>query len=381
MTNKSSRYIPKEVQRQLREISRDRCCVCGHLISFDEISLEIERDILHQHHIIYFSEGGENSAENLLVVCPSCHAKIHARPQLYPHEKLKESKRHWAQMKQLVSSELLYEPDDMADRGSDTEISLIKFYIATLNLEYQITVPSSVQMGALSRFISSWIMHPLVTFASLAPYNFMFGQAQLRRLGLALKSEPRIRLSTSTRLSDLNIHPDDALIALVDFEWVALMPGREEEEEDGLLFARVTLTWNDTPRDLDLHLIPVGRGLDRHTLPQLFGRRTEVFYGNLGSLSRFPWARLNTDIRTGYGPEVISIGLKARGSYLVAVHNYSGESVLSGSDAIVRIELGNKPLMYHCPRSGDGKFWNVCLIDCDTETVEIIDSLEPVPVS
>src|SRR5205823_569377 len=102
---------------------------------------------------------------------------------------------------------------------------------------------------------------------------------------------------------------------------------------------------------------------------------------NLGSLSRFPWARLNTDIRTGYGPEVISIGLKARGSYLVAVHNYSGESVLSGSDAIVRIELGNKPLMYHCPRSRDGKFWNVCLIDCDTGTVEIIDSLEPVPVS
>lgn len=362
MPDKSSRYIPKKVQRQLRENARDRCCVCGHLIPVDEIILEIEGGTLHQHHIIYFSEGGENAEENLLLVCPSCHTRIHAYPERFPHEKLKDAKRHWTQMKHLVAPTLYYEGDDQSNL--EGEVSQVRFHVTTLNLEYRITVPASVQIVALSRFISSWIMHPLVTFASLAPYNFMFGQAQLTRLGLARKSEPMVRLSPLMKVAELNIASDDSLIALVDFEWVALMPLTPSEDDE--LIARITLAWGATPLDLDLHLIPIDSDPEQR-----------VFFGNHGSLSKFPWARLNTDIRSGYGPEVISIGSKARGHFLVAVHNFSGESKLSSSDAIIRIELGNEnePLIFRCPRAGEGQAWNVCIIDCDRRIVDPIDSI------
>jgi hypothetical protein len=169
------------------------------------------------------------------------------------------------------------------------------------------------------------------------------------------------------KVAELNLTSEDSLLALVDFEWVALAPSHDGGEDiEGRLIARITLGWGATPRDLDLHLIPIDSDPEQR-----------IFYGNHGSLSKFPWARLNTDIRSGYGPEVVSIGSKARGHLLVAVHNFSGESPLSSSGAIIRIELGheNEPIMFRCPRTGEGRAWNVCIIDCDRRMVDPIDSI------
>jgi hypothetical protein len=375
-----SRYVSRKVQRQLRQISRDRCCISGDLISFREISLELEGDALHKHHIIYFSEGGENTVENLLVICPNCHVKIHDHPDLYPPETLKEAKRHWAQMKQLVPRHLFYEPDDLTTPDSDAEVISVKFYVAALNLKYKITVPLTVKIGSLSRFIATWIMHPLVTFAGLAPHRFLFGQAKLRGLKLALLSDSRDLLSelkaeplllpSTKSLSDLTIRPQDKLIALVDFQSVAAIYNPH-------LPATITLSWSEKPQDLDLHLILIETTLNPLVCTRLLSRSTEehIFYGNVGTRSAFPWAQLDSDVRTGYGPEVISIDANARGRFIVFVHNFSAEWPLSRSEASVRIDFGTKQSLFRCPHMGDGLFWIVCIIDCDTCSIEMIDRL------
>ncbi len=124
------------------------------------------------------------------------------------------------------------------------------------------------------------------------------------------------------------------------------------------------MTWKETPRDLDLYLIPI----DGEDL-------TPISYRNLGSLSRPPWAKLNTDIRNGLGPEVISIGRNISKKYLVAVHNYSAESELCNSLATVRIDYLDLTKIFHCPNNKNGRYWHVCLIDCSTGIINEINQL------
>ena len=117
-TNK--RYIPASVVHELRSNARDRCCLQGHLISTEEIIYRVESETLHMHHIIYLSENGENTEDNLMLVCPTCHAKAHRRPDLYPVDKLLEAKRYWMTMTKLVPTELTYESDEHNYYGEET---------------------------------------------------------------------------------------------------------------------------------------------------------------------------------------------------------------------------------------------------------------------
>lgn len=60
----TSRYIPVKVRRDLHERSRGLCECCGSAGS-------LERHHLIEHHI-----GGPNTLENLIHLCPSCHAQL-----------------------------------------------------------------------------------------------------------------------------------------------------------------------------------------------------------------------------------------------------------------------------------------------------------------
>lgn len=63
-TNKKSRYIPKEEKDKVDNSSNFKCSWCGVNLS-------------DRHHIHHFSEGGENNAENLILLCPNCHRLAH----------------------------------------------------------------------------------------------------------------------------------------------------------------------------------------------------------------------------------------------------------------------------------------------------------------
>lgn len=127
--------------------------------------------------------------------------------------------------------------------------------------------------------------------------------------------------------------------------------------------ARLTLTWQNTPRDLDLHLW-------RERYPQVIG------YGNRGSLTQEPWAQLSEDMKQGYGPEEINIARLMPVRYVVAVHNYSADSPLAGSAALLKFELGgNPPLTVTVPIEGEGAWWHVLDIDGAHGAIQIVNRI------
>jgi hypothetical protein len=87
----------------------------------------------------------------------------------------------------------------------------------------------------------------------------------------------------------------------------------------------VKLTWGASPRDLDSHLFaPDG---------------TEVYYSDKGSLVAAPFANLDVDDTSSYGPEVVTLTRLMVGTYRYQVHNYTGYSGGSFTASGARVEL------------------------------------------
>ncbi len=61
---KKSRHVPKKVSQAVKKRHHFECAWCG--IGFTE-----------RHHIEEFSQGGEHTEGNLILLCPICHKKVH----------------------------------------------------------------------------------------------------------------------------------------------------------------------------------------------------------------------------------------------------------------------------------------------------------------
>jgi len=102
--------------------------------------------------------------------------------------------------------------------------------------------------------------------------------------------------------------------------------GTENYVGDILLDApviQITLTWGVSPSDLDSHLAANIDGT------------FHVYYNNLGSLTSEPYASLDTDDTTSYGPEVTSITNLRPGTYRYSVRHYDGTGTIQTSGAEV----------------------------------------------
>lgn len=109
---------------------------------------------------------------------------------------------------------------------------------------------------------------------------------------------------------------------------------------------RFVLSWGSSPNDLDAHLLKGG---------------FHIYFNNAGSLTVNPFAFLDIDCRDGYGPETITIAKLNSQSSKFYVHNYSGETDIKQSDAVVKIYSGNSLVKtYNVPTSGSGTYWYVC---------------------
>lgn len=60
----SSRYVPTPLEALLFELANHRCTIC--LAPWLEI-----------HHIDELGDGGNTEYENLIVLCPNCHTRVH----------------------------------------------------------------------------------------------------------------------------------------------------------------------------------------------------------------------------------------------------------------------------------------------------------------
>jgi hypothetical protein len=111
------------------------------------------------------------------------------------------------------------------------------------------------------------------------------------------------------------------------------------------------LTWGATPSDIDSHL---------HTPDG-----AHVYFASKGSLTAAPFASLDVDDLTSFGPEVTTIRRPKVGIYRFYLHNYS-RSITSGAPGMTssptRLELNyaGRPVVFSPPPGeGSAVWWHV----------------------
>ncbi len=117
------------------------------------------------------------------------------------------------------------------------------------------------------------------------------------------------------------------------------------------------LTWGQNPSDLDSYLYtPSG---------------ARINYTNQGSLLAAPFANLDVDDTSSFGPEVITITKLMIGTYKYAVNNYTGQSggLFSASSARVELNVpGRAAELFTVPTTGETpstNWWLLFEMDVD----------------
>ena len=123
---------------------------------------------------------------------------------------------------------------------------------------------------------------------------------------------------------------------------------------------RIVLQWGASPSDLDSHL----------TGPVQGGGRFHVYWFSRGLLTASPWAGLDRDDISSYGPETITLVRQLAGVYRYTVHNYTvGSSTtstsLAASGAQVDVYRGNTLLDRFFVPNLPGTLWTVFDLDGD----------------
>ncbi len=133
---------------------------------------------------------------------------------------------------------------------------------------------------------------------------------------------------------------------------------------------RLVLSWGANPADLDSHL----------ETPPISGVPYHVFFANPGSQSNAPFAELDVDDVTGFGPETITITNTFPGTYVYYIHRFSGTGTIAGSGATVQVytEAGLVNTVT-APATGVGDYWDVFQIDGATRTVSLINAFSANP--
>lgn len=134
---------------------------------------------------------------------------------------------------------------------------------------------------------------------------------------------------------------------------------------------RIVLTWGETPRDLDSHLL--GTTAD--------GMREHMYFShkqvkNSQGIVEF---MLDVDDVTGYGPETTTIYDPTDDSYQYYVYNYSRNHPkgLMNSGAMVQVYKGdyNLPWQTFYVPEGEGYYWNVFHYDAEREILTPYDEI------
>jgi hypothetical protein len=163
------------------------------------------------HHIVFFSEGGPNTEENLMLVCANCHSAIHADCATYTVEVLQRKKMHWIGMASVVPSELLYPGAVIGDFQ-------VPFLMESLNLRFLITMPPATTVDDLTSFIRQEIIQPLARYDDNATWQ------TARDVKLSLRSEPTVYLAGEQPIQGISIPADDSLVAVMEMPVLLEIP-------------------------------------------------------------------------------------------------------------------------------------------------------------
>jgi 5-methylcytosine-specific restriction protein A len=74
-TKQITDYIRNEyISEFAKRKAKGFCQLCEKFAPFNDTE---GNPYLESHHVIWLSRGGEDSVENVIALCPNCHAKIH----------------------------------------------------------------------------------------------------------------------------------------------------------------------------------------------------------------------------------------------------------------------------------------------------------------
>jgi hypothetical protein len=148
---------------------------------------------------------------------------------------------------------------------------------------------------------------------------------------------------------------------------VADVVAQQETEYD----YKFILTWGVAPRDLDSHLYT----------PEIEGTTHHVYFANSGSTSTPPYAWLDVDDTSSYGPEATTIEELYPGTYTFSVYDWSGDGLLSTSGAHVEVFSGRDRVGgYDVPTTGGDAphwWWTVGTVDGATGAFTLVNTLAP----
>jgi hypothetical protein len=124
--------------------------------------------------------------------------------------------------------------------------------------------------------------------------------------------------------------------------------------ESGANVIRIVLTWGADPPDLDSHL----------TGPNADTTRFHVWFNNRLDPTMPPYAGLDHDVTTGYGPESITITRFNSGNYRYSVHDFtdkdsSSSSRMGNSGAKVVVYDGGSVIQTFYVPNQPGTLWTV----------------------
>ncbi len=119
------------------------------------------------------------------------------------------------------------------------------------------------------------------------------------------------------------------------------------------------LTWGERPSDLDSYLfLPSG---------------ARVSYQGTGSLTAAPFANLDVDDTSSFGPEVVTITRLMVGTYKYAVNNFSGQGsgFIGASGARVELSIPGRSIeLFTPPGTGEStstEWWQLFELDVDAQ--------------
>lgn len=204
-----SRHIPQSVCETLIDQARGRCCLCRELILESSNHHELIAEVLEKHHVVFFSDGGEHTAENLLLVDPTCHRLIHRYPESYPPSLLKETKERWIKMGKRLPHQILYEgASPQLHPQEPLRLSWYPFSFETYGLLYSIAAPDALTVSQFAAFIKRRIVDVIATIDN----NRAFLDAE--SYSLSPRSFTNEAFTGSSLLRDIILNNDSLVLNL-----------------------------------------------------------------------------------------------------------------------------------------------------------------------
>jgi hypothetical protein len=150
---------------------------------------------------------------------------------------------------------------------------------------------------------------------------------------------------------------------------VALSPPQQTGQ------TRIILSWDSLPPDLDAYLV---------VPPDTTSALPVVYYGLPGDSLAYPFATLDQDVTSGYGPETITIHQQLAGLYTFMVHDFTTSAdstslALASSQARVEVYQNNQLVQTFTVPSTPGTLWSVFALNGTVITPLNVITNDPPP--